>query len=674
MRRSPKGAESTAPSRTKSWFLPLLTGVLLATALAWAPSLDYGFVYDDREQILQNTRIRMPDYPAKAFSEDLWRFRTPNPDADHPGGQYYRPAFALWLWGNWQQFGDAPKGWHGTNLLLHLLDTLLVGLLARRLGALPLAAAAAALLFGLHPIHAESVAWVAGSTDTLLAAFTLGSLLLAFRDRREKPPLVGRLRFAASLALFALAALTKETAYVFPLFFAGVRWFELSKEESPAPPVRRAISSVLFAAPYLAIAVVVFFVRLRVIGFLSKPLTDDALTGAQTLRTLPRVLLEYVSMAIFSAPAGLGHPVVPPASFVSAAVFVPLLLLAVAIGAILLLRPWRSAAAPLLAAGILAPMLPVLNLTLLIPDALVQDRYLYLSSAFAVVAAIPPLWAFVVRKKGEAATIGGVLLLAVLCAFRLVTLRDTFRDEVSLFRRATRDAPRNGIFQHRLGLALLGENDVDGAITALRRATELDPDDWVNAVNLALAESRKGRLAEAAAGYGRAIEIAERTGELAKEPRFAGLAVQRAKILRSLHRDAEAVAAADLATKIDPTSAEAWELVSELAFDRNDLEASERAARKLIAVSSESPVGWGSLGSVLTSRGDFAGAEAAFLEAGRRDPSSASADIGLAQLYLRNGRTREAEAAVRRAAGKNPDHPAVRALVEELSKKESPRK
>ena len=76
-------------------------------------------------------------------------------------------------------------------------------------------------------------------------------------------------------------------------------------------------------------ALVVFFVRLRVIGYLSKPLSDHALDGAQTLRTLPRVVLEYVSMTLTSAPAGLGHPIVPPAGWGSAAVFVPAIVLAV---------------------------------------------------------------------------------------------------------------------------------------------------------------------------------------------------------------------------------------------------------------------------------------------------------------------------------------------------------
>ncbi len=647
-------------------FLAGLALVLAVTAFVYLPALDFGFVYDDREQILQNSRLRLPDYPSKAFREDLWRFRTPNPDQDKPGGQYYRPVFALYLWANWQQFGDAPRGWHLTSLLLHLANTILVGILALRLRASPNLAVAAALLFGLHPIHAESVAWVAGSTDLLLALFTLGALLLVVRNdtltRLSWPRRIG------SLGLFALAAFTKETAYVFPVLFAAVRWREEFDEVSPPSSfLRPFVRSVAFSLPYGAIALAVFLIRLRVIGFLAKPLAANALDGRQTLLTLPRVLVEYVSMTLLSAPAGLGHPIHPPAGPTATAFWLPLAVLAFLAVVVVRLRPHRFASAPLLAAGLVLPLVPVLNLRLVIPDALVQDRYLYLTTAFAIPAIALALEDFA-KTKNDAKNriLVAIGLVAIVAGVRLTILRDTFRDEIALFTRATSDAPSNGIFQHRLGLALLEAGRSKEAIARLERAVELDPNDWVNEINLALAYGRSGNLRAAVDHQARALAIAERTGELAREPRFATIFAQRAAGLEQLGDKGEAEKTYRRATEIDPNLGQAWEALTRLAFERRDHAEAERLSRKMIELAPQSPEGWGNLGSVLTAAGKLGEAEKAFQKAQELSPARAEADLGLAQVYLRMGKIEAAREAVRSAIRKAPENTAVRRMAGEI--------
>ena len=436
-RETPAPAAPSAPASPARFPWGWLALALALTAFVFLPSLDFSFVYDDREQILQNTRLRLADYPAKALFEDLWRFRTPDPDAGRPGGQYYRPAFALWLWGNWQAFGESPRGWHATTLALHLAVTWLLALFVRRLGGGRGAVLGAALLFGLHPIHAESVAWVTGSNDLLLALFTLGALLAAFR-----PPGHERLpawRYPLSLLLFALAALTKETAYTFPVLFAALRWYEdgspnnspatasqPAAEEPPGGRFRRlVVAPILFSLPWGAVAFAVFFARLRVIGYLGKPLSEKPLSGAEALLTIPRVVAEYVAMTLTSFPAGLGHPIRPPAGIASPGFWLPLAVVGLLVAWILLSGGWRRPEAPLLAAGVVLPLVAVLNLRLLIPDALVQDRYLYLATAFAIPAVVLPLERRLPMRL-FAAVIG---VLALLAAVRLPILRDTFRDD-----------------------------------------------------------------------------------------------------------------------------------------------------------------------------------------------------------------------------------------------------
>ena len=113
------------------------------------------------------------------FTSHVWAELYP-----HVGGDYYRPVFLLWFRLNHAMFGVNPEGWHLTTVLCHVAATYLVFRLVRRLAASPWIAFSAATLFALHPVHIESVAWVSGVTDPLLAIFLLGSFLayLQFRE------------------------------------------------------------------------------------------------------------------------------------------------------------------------------------------------------------------------------------------------------------------------------------------------------------------------------------------------------------------------------------------------------------------------------------------------------------------------------------------------------------
>ena len=147
--------------------------------LAYVPTLGFQFVYDDKPQILQNPAIRAWHYLPNYFTSHVWAELYP-----HVGGDYYRPVFLLWFRLNHAMFGVNPEGWHLTTVLCHVAATWLVFRLVRRLAASPWIAFSAATLFALHPVHIESVAWVSGVTDPLLAIFLLGSFLayLQFRE------------------------------------------------------------------------------------------------------------------------------------------------------------------------------------------------------------------------------------------------------------------------------------------------------------------------------------------------------------------------------------------------------------------------------------------------------------------------------------------------------------
>ena len=150
----------------------LLVVALALTFIVYAGTLGFEFVYDDHEQVLENNYVHSWRFVGHYFTGHVWS----NLYAKDPGN-YYRPLFLLWLRVNHMLFGLEPWGWHLTTALAHLFATYLVYLLAVRLVRDPVTAGFAALIFGLHPVHIEAVAWVSGVTEPLLAVLLIPSFL-----------------------------------------------------------------------------------------------------------------------------------------------------------------------------------------------------------------------------------------------------------------------------------------------------------------------------------------------------------------------------------------------------------------------------------------------------------------------------------------------------------------
>ncbi len=243
--------------------------ILLATFLVYSNTLGFKFVYDDRGQILANVQVHAWRYLPHYFFERVWSFA-------YPGirGNYYRPLFLLFLLLNYKIFGPYAAGWHLVSVAAHMGVTVLVYLLARRLTGDEGTALIAALIFGLHPVHIESVAWISGITDPLLALFLLPAFLCYLNAREQAAH--RRSWLAGSLALYGLAMLSKETALILPILIFTFEWLW---QDAPGPSGLRLV-----------------FERTR--------------TAAA--RIIPFLLLTFVYLAVrWHVLEGLGHTMVP---------------------------------------------------------------------------------------------------------------------------------------------------------------------------------------------------------------------------------------------------------------------------------------------------------------------------------------------------------------------------
>ena len=166
--------------------------------LAFVPALWGSFVADDYSMLHTVDGL---DGPLSAFAR--------NDRGESGGGHFYRPLWVLLNLALFERFGEEPAAFHVVNVLLFAAVTFQVWWLLRRLTA-PVPAVVGAAAFAVYPRHAESVAWVSGTTDLLAGVFVLGALM-ALLSRRSAG---WRLSVAATLTV--LGALSKEIAFVTP--------------------------------------------------------------------------------------------------------------------------------------------------------------------------------------------------------------------------------------------------------------------------------------------------------------------------------------------------------------------------------------------------------------------------------------------------------------------------
>ncbi len=448
------GETRTAPR----WLLPL--AIVIVTFAAYAPTLRFDFVYDDYAQVVETRQLNSWHMIPRYFTGHVWAWKTPRLP-----GPYYRPVFLLWLLANHMLFGLAASWWHFTSVLAHIGATLLVYALAGRITSDRWAGGFAALLFGLHPAHVESVAWVSGIPDPLATVFLLGAFLTFLNG--------GKYGGWISLGLYGSALLVKEVTIVFPvLIFAYVWRFEM------APPnygvrLRAAASAVM---PYVYVTLIYIGVRLAVLHEFSMvitpvPLLDMALTWPSMLVFYFRHLVWPVSLSVFYSVPVIHSPDLR--SFALPCVIVAAVVAGLAVWSV------RSRGASFSALLMIVPLLPAMNLRSFARGEIVHDRYLYLPSVgFCILAGIVlrrlrlgglsaarPL----LPQVAIATVVGGAL------GYGAVHESQYWMDNLTLFHRAAAISPNNEIANQCLGTAFLLRNQMAEAIPYYQHALELNP-------------------------------------------------------------------------------------------------------------------------------------------------------------------------------------------------------
>ena len=257
-RREPRAR--ALPQRWVSWLIPVL--IVLVTSAAFLPALQNQFLrWDDHKNFLGN-----PHYRGLGWIHLRWMWTT------HLG--HYIPLTWMTLGLDYVLWGMNPLGYHLTNLLLHAANAVLFYFVAfrilglglpdpgdRRQADLVLSAGFAALVFAIHPLRVESVAWVTERRDVLSGLFYLSAILIYLRtcERGER----GRGWYWAAVGLFACALLSKSMVVNLPIVLLILDVYPLRRLGGAigwwSEPARRVyvekIPFVLLATAAAAIAV-----------------------------------------------------------------------------------------------------------------------------------------------------------------------------------------------------------------------------------------------------------------------------------------------------------------------------------------------------------------------------------------------------------------------------------
>lgn len=456
--------------------------IVLVTSVAYIPAMRGGFVWDDDSFLTNNPLIKASDGLSR-----FW-FSTEPPD--------YFPLTSTTLWLEWRLWGENPLGYHVVNVVLHIISSILIWFVLKRL-KVP-GAWLASLIFAVHPVNVEAVAWITQRKSTLPLMFYFLSILLYLKfENTERYSM-----FGLSLLSFLLALLGKTSVVMLPFVLLGCALWQRGKI------VRK---DVLRSIPYFATSLI--------LGLVTVWFQYNRSIGGDIVRTdsfLSRlagsgwVVWFYLYKAILPLKLSFVYPRwdIDDSSVIS---FLPLFLV---IGTALVFWWYRRGwSRPFfVATGYFAvtlfPVMGFFNIYFM-RYSLVADHYQY-QSIIGIVALLVGLgthayngWQQKARRLAKVAMVFIVGLL-FLQTWRLGHI---YKDQETLFRDTIAKNPQCWMAYYNMGHGYQREGRVEESMRYYYEALRIQPDNVDPHNNMGNMLLEQGRVEEAIAHFTKALRI-----------------------------------------------------------------------------------------------------------------------------------------------------------------------
>lgn len=483
------------PNEVKKMKL-LLSVILFVTTIAiYSQVLLNGFVnYDDPLYVTENVHVQQ----GLTIEGVSWAFTTFDASNWHP---------LTWLTHmlDVQMYGMLPMGHHMTNLILHGANTLLLFLFLIHATGASWRSFFVALFFGIHPLHVESVAWVAERKDVLSTFFWMLTLMAYLKYSRNRCWIT----YLSVLLLFAAALLSKPMAVTLPFVLLLLDYW----------PLRRFSQTIVGNSPPDRA-----WKQSQAIVILLEKFPFFVLAGASTMLAI---------MAQYRYGSIKGPATSPENIFNALAAYGTYLMKMVWPGDMVVLYPyaaqpfWKAALAGFLVVGIsvavwlwrdrsylltgwlwyLITLLPVSGI-IRIGEHSIADRYTYIPLIGPFILISWGTWEVIENRK----TVRNMVLLAVVAVFFFLSIKTWnqipyWRDSTVLFRHAIRFTSGNWMAYHNLGASLLQRGDSINALEFILKSIQINPENAAAYNSLSFAYGRLGSEEKAIAALKEALRL-----------------------------------------------------------------------------------------------------------------------------------------------------------------------
>jgi len=686
--------------------------ISLITLAVYLPALRNGFlIWDDRHLIVDNIHIR-----AMGWSFFSWAFSTVSLAV------YWHPVtwashaldYAVW--------GLDPLGHHLTNTVLHAVNTFVVILLVIQLletgrkttenhgpatsltdRRILITAAATGMLFGLHPLHVESVAWVSERKELLYALFFLLSMMAYLtyalgRGTGADHARSGRLSwlkpYLLSLALFALSLASKPMAVTLPAVLLILDWYPVRRLGSLKDIVPLFIEKVPFFALSLGITIITIMPQ-KVEGTIP---TLDWVPFSMRMLVASKALVSYLWKTVLPLDLSPLYPYPRTAELLSIEYF-PSVALVIGVSIICLLAAKKQKIWPALWGSFIVMLLPVLGI-IQVGHHSMADRFTYVPGIGPLIllgAAVAWAWEKAESLKRGVSYVKGLALVVcvLLCAaLASVTIRQigVWKDTVTLWSAVIEQAPdRVPLAYLNRGMAFAELKQNDRALDDFNAVIRLNPrsspaynnrgriyqeqgrtdsafEDYATAIELdrgnTLAYNNRGLAFKAIGHSDRAIE--DFTAAIAADPGYAAAYSNRGIVYGETGQLDKAIEDFTSSMKANPYYTDAY-TGRGLAFAGKGL--FDRAIEDYTIAIEQQPadhLAYNNRGIAFGKKGQFARAIEDLTRAIELKPDLAEAYLERGRLYLRSGKATLAEGDYRKACelGDRSGCAALRALQE----------
>ncbi len=520
----------TARIENKELTWPYIIIIFLAASAVYLGTLGNEFISDDKTQIAKNIWLTDISYIPRLLFSTVWDFLPGEGDSN-----YYRPVKYLLYTLVYQFSGYEPWGYHVLKIIFHALTSVVIYFIGRELvkvySTRALATAVikdgtgvkkpgpgdeyttampfiAAILFALHPINTESVAWIAAIPEVSFTLFSLLSILLFIKGRH----------MLCGLA-FLIAALSKETAMAMPLLALA---FDLLILKRPVwPPlqfIKRYMSFIVAAAVYTIMRTYTLGGEFLGLGDAGETL----LTKGEYILNIPLILGKYLRKLTMPTDISFYNFMTfdPVHSLSEVRAIAGVLLFAVLLAVLL----WLLIKKPeflFAAVWIIIPLLPVFFIGWKSGSPVYESRYLYASTGgYTLLFAL--LYSQLINrariKGGSMVSLLRAALLIVVILFTASTVMRNFdwQSEYTIWRSAAETNPDSRAVRIDYGVALARRGELDKAMTEFEAAIRIDPESSGAYNNIGIIHAKRGDLRAALKNFRRAVELDPRNEDAVK--------------------------------------------------------------------------------------------------------------------------------------------------------------